>query len=198
VADRVSSHELILASHVILSTYGFWLPNDPRGSWSRFVASWELFMHGKATKVEVRHSVAHVVHDVDQRRAAKADLKYPPVRFTGIQAACVARGFATAIQDGRYIFYACCILPEHVHLVVADHARPVRQIVGHLKANAVRQLREENLYPGEAPSPWGRGCWAVYLYSEADILRSVRYVENNPLKEAKRKQVWSFVTPLAP
>ena len=28
--------------HLIISAYGFWLPNDPRGSWSDFVGAWEL------------------------------------------------------------------------------------------------------------------------------------------------------------
>jgi hypothetical protein len=43
---------MILASHVIFSTYGFWLPNDPRGSWSDFVGAWELFRFGPATKTD--------------------------------------------------------------------------------------------------------------------------------------------------
>lgn len=30
---------MVLAYHVIFGAYGFWLPNDPRGSWSKFVAS---------------------------------------------------------------------------------------------------------------------------------------------------------------
>lgn len=27
----------MLGAHVIFGAYGFWLPNDPRGSWSEFV-----------------------------------------------------------------------------------------------------------------------------------------------------------------
>ncbi len=46
---------MALAYHVIFGTYGFWLPNDPRGSWSTFVGSWELYRFGKATKVTDRH-----------------------------------------------------------------------------------------------------------------------------------------------
>ena len=39
---------MIVGYHVIFGVYGFWLPNDPRGSWSEFVASWELARFGKA------------------------------------------------------------------------------------------------------------------------------------------------------
>jgi len=30
---------MVLAYRAILSMYGFWLPNDPRGSWSEFKES---------------------------------------------------------------------------------------------------------------------------------------------------------------
>ena len=73
---------MILAFHSIFTTYGFWLPNDPRGSWSDFVHSWELFRFGgPATKVAAKRSFAHDPHDAGFRRAAKEHLKYPPARF---------------------------------------------------------------------------------------------------------------------
>jgi REP element-mobilizing transposase RayT len=188
---------MILATHAIFSAYGFWLPNDPRGSWSKFVASWDLLKFGKATTVTTRRSVAHIQHDVDRRRAAKMELRYSPVRFSGVQALSIARGFSTAIRDGGYVVHACCILPDHVHLVVRDDVRPVRRIIGHLKADATRQLHADGIYTFPSSAPWGRNCWAVYLRSAEDIRRAIRYIENNPLKEGKRKQVWSFVRPFA-
>ena len=51
---------MIIGYHSIFGMYGFWLPNDPRGSGSDYVASWELFRHGAATKVASRRSVAHL------------------------------------------------------------------------------------------------------------------------------------------
>lgn len=45
---------MIVGYHLIFSAYGFWLPNDPRGSWSEFVGAWDLFQAGgKATKEKV-------------------------------------------------------------------------------------------------------------------------------------------------
>jgi hypothetical protein len=41
---------MIHAYHVVFGTYGFWLPNDPRGFWSDFVGAWELLPFGDATK----------------------------------------------------------------------------------------------------------------------------------------------------
>ncbi len=193
---------MILATHAIFSAYGFWLPNDPRGSWSTFVASWELFKYGPATTVSTRRSIAHRPHDVQLRRAAKSALNHSPVQFTGIQARAVARGFAQAVRDGGYKIHACSILPDHVHAVIVRHARPARNIVAHLKSAATMQLRRESLHPFQTdlgpderwPSPWSRRCWTVFLDSPTDVRRAIRYVENNPLKEGKRQQVWSFVT----
>ena len=49
--SQATGLDMVLASHLIISAYGFWLPNDPRGSWSDFVGSWELLKFGPATKV---------------------------------------------------------------------------------------------------------------------------------------------------
>src|SRR3954451_13876362 len=45
--------------HLIMTAYGFWLPNDPRGSWSHFVGAWEFYKFGPATKTTQKRSLAH-------------------------------------------------------------------------------------------------------------------------------------------
>jgi REP element-mobilizing transposase RayT len=192
--------------HVIFSTYGFWLPNDPRGSWSDWVRRWELVRFGKATKVNTRLSVAEIEHDHELRRAAKRALKYPEVQLSGRQAQAVAFGFRDAVEESGYVIHACSILPQHVHVVFGPHTRRVQRIVGHLKARATQQLTEDELHPlaqfhdpdGTTPSPWGRNCWKVFLYNERHLLQAIRYVEHNPEKDGKPRQNWSFVTPYAP
>ncbi|MBL7220222.1 MAG: hypothetical protein ISS69_08915 [Phycisphaerae bacterium] len=59
---------MVRAYHVIFSTYGFWLPNDPRGSWSDYVRSWEVFRYGPATKTVPRRSHGRDEHDHDIRK----------------------------------------------------------------------------------------------------------------------------------
>ena len=48
---------MVHAYHVVLPAYGFWLPNDPRGSWSEFVGRWELLRFGRATKALPRRAL---------------------------------------------------------------------------------------------------------------------------------------------
>jgi hypothetical protein len=109
----------VRAYHVIFTAYGFWLPNDPRGSWSDFVRSWELFLAGgPATKVTTRQSLARVPHDRAARLRVKEALRYPPVVFTGRQAQSIGQGFARIVTKSNYRVYACSILPAHVHMVL--------------------------------------------------------------------------------
>src|SRR5437870_11369696 len=103
---------MVLGYHMIISAYGFWLPNDPRGSWSDFVRAWELERFGPATKVETRRSVADKTHDFRARQNAKKALRYPPVSFTGIQARAIGLGFANFLDRSGVTIWACSILPE--------------------------------------------------------------------------------------
>jgi REP element-mobilizing transposase RayT len=197
---ELKSAVMVLAYHIIFTAYGFWLPNDPRGSWSEWVASWELLKFGRATTIYTRSSVAHAEHDWQWRRAAKAALKHAPVKFTGVQALSISKGFAKACRDSGYVLRALSILEDHVHGVLDRHERAAEQVVGHLKSAASRQLRIDGLHPfddgGERiPSVWAEGCWKRFLNSGDEIIHAVDYTDENPIKEGKRRQHWSLVTP---
>src|SRR5579864_6353172 len=96
----------VIAYHLIITTYGFWLPNDPRGSWSDFVGAWELLRFGPATKTVARRSAAHDPHDVKLRLEAKKYLARKPVEFTGLQARAVARGFGDYCRRSGCVVFA--------------------------------------------------------------------------------------------
>jgi REP element-mobilizing transposase RayT len=189
--------------HVIWGAHGFWLPNDPRGSWSDFVASWELARFGPATKSLERRDVEAAQWRA-WRAAAESALRCPSVHFTGIQARAIGRGFANLVRKGGLTVWACSILPEHVHLVIARHTYKVEQICNLLKGDATKVLQAESLHPlaayavgGKAPSPWAVKQWKVYLDTEDAIEAAIEYVEANPEKEGKPRQKWPFVTPFA-
>lgn len=190
----------MIAFHLIISAYGFWLPNDPRGSWSDFVAAWELQKFGLATKVNDQRNYAKDSHDVELRRAAKFALKYPAVRFTDAHRTAIAAGFGRACRDANYQCFACCIGYDHAHLVMARHERQITVIAGHLKAAATRSLAEENLHPlahfigkrGGPPTPWSEGCWKVFIDTEAQCDAAIEYVARHPRKEGLADQRWTF------
>ena len=193
--------DMIHGYHVIFGAYGFWLPNDPRGSWSDFVAAWELLRFGSATKGLTRIELNS--EQEAARQQAKSCLQHPAVEFSGLQARAAGRGFANARTKSNLTIWACSILPCHAHLVIARHTYKVEYIVGLLKGEATKQLNSERLHPltgyvngqRETPTPWNVKAWKVYLDSEQGIENAIRYVEENPEKEKKPRQVWNFVTP---
>ncbi len=192
---------MVYGYHLTLSMYGFWLPNDPRGSWSDYVRSWELYRYGSATQVDMVKSVAYKPHNSKLRMQAKTSLRYPPVQLTGQQARAVIRGFADYIEKSKVIIWACAILRDHIHMVIARHHYPIEQIANLLKGAATRRLINEKVHPfaqrvsssQRPPSVWGRLQWIVYLNTDEQIRHAIRYVENNPIKEGLKKQQWPFV-----
>jgi REP element-mobilizing transposase RayT len=192
--------------HVILPVYGFWLPNDPRGSWSKFVAKWEIARFGKPRRTHERRSLRELsVAEIKQRDAARAALKYPPVRLSGVQARCVGRGFAQQVQKSGYIVWACAIMPEHTHLVLDRHRYAAEQMANLLRGAATRQLMEEGCHPladfaedgQRPPGMWAARPWKFFLDSDEAIMDAIHYVQNNPIEEGKPPQHWNFVTPYA-
>jgi REP element-mobilizing transposase RayT len=192
--------------HIILPCYGFWLPNDPRGSWSDYVARWELARFGKSTKLLEQRTLSHLSpQELAMREAALAELLYPPVVLTGEQALSVGRGFGILSAKSGYSIWACAVLPYHTHLVVARHYYKAEQMANLLKGAATRQLREDQNHPlaefvnpeGKVPGMWSENQWIVYLNSEVEIENAMAYVIENPAKEGKPIQDWSFITPFS-
>jgi REP element-mobilizing transposase RayT len=202
----MESTDEVIAYHVTFGTYGFWLPNDPRGSFSNAVRAPHLRPFGPATKVDHRESVAHVEHDTEFRRQAKRALIRPKVVLNEQQIARVAAGFETQIEKSGYQVFACAILAQHVHLVIAHHRYSIEQVVRLLKQSATAQLIAHDLHPfttqrsprGTLPSVWEQDFWKVFLYTYDDVFGAIAYVQDNPEKDSKPRQTWPFVKMLEP
>jgi REP element-mobilizing transposase RayT len=190
--------------HLIFSTYGFWLPNDPRGSGSSRVRAQHIYdAGGEATKVTTTHSLATAPHDRRARLAAKQALKFPPVVFSGSQARAIAEGFAVICPKVGLVIRACAIMPEHVHVVVAAHRFGGDAVIACLKRAGTRALNDAGQHPlaafarksGKHPCPWAEGGWKVYLNTVQEMRDRIRYVEGNPIRAGFKRQRWSFVAP---
>ena len=183
-----------LAYHFAFSAYGFWLPNDPRGSYSTRVAAGHLQRFGPATTTAERRSLARRPHDRAVRLAAKAALKHPPAIFTDEQIRSVGWGFADAAAESGYRVFACAILPSHVHLVLARPPGEPKRLIGHFKSRATHALKRDGLWEPGRPVWTRKGGWTVYLDAPRDVRRAVRYVRDNPEKDDRPPQRWWFET----
>jgi REP-associated tyrosine transposase len=191
----------IIAYHIVFGAYGFWLPNDPRGSWSKYVWTKRLQPFGRPEPV--RAGYEPTIDDELRRLEMKRQLCYPAVRFSGEQALVVANGFAEIIHRLGLVIYAAAIVPDHVHLVAARQEMHAETIAGYLKRAAARKLRKENVHPlaayrdsrGRLPSPWVEHGWKVFLHTPEEIELAILYVTNNPLEAGLRAQRWSWIKP---
>jgi hypothetical protein len=107
----------VIAHHLVWTTYGTWLGNDPRGSMSRSVYTPAL-----AELAEPHYGRRRVqpsrraVRDFYENAAPK--LQFPVVRFNAAQIQALGHAFAEIIEKHHYTCYASAIMPDHVHLVI--------------------------------------------------------------------------------
>lgn len=194
---------MVDAYFVSWGCYGFWPPNDPRGSWSQTVRAPHLRQFGAAATVNTSQSLAHNTHDRSLRWRIKEALKYPAVTFTPAQVQIVGQGFSEAVQRTGCIIHACAIMPDHVHIVVARHRYSIEQLVIQLKGGASDCLRRNQLHPlenhissdGTLPKMWEKGSWNVFLNGSTQIMEKIDYTNRNPPRAGLPRQDWDFITP---
>ena len=138
----------VIGFHVIGCTYGFWLPNDERGSGSDFVRSDALTKFGPANPVNHTRSVARKPHDREIRQLALNALRYPPVVLTNAQIDSACRGVATEVERFRAApMYVFAQLRNHFHFVCGPCRYDIRRFEARIKGAATKQLLADNLHP---------------------------------------------------
>jgi REP element-mobilizing transposase RayT len=182
---------IVIAYHLIWTVYGYWLPNDPRGSMSKTIASDVIAdlgeLHFGRKKVQPAASVLHEFHE-KSRDVLKHDLLiFQPVDFLRI-----AKSLEAAIVEHQYTCYACAIMPDHVHLLIRKHKHQAEEMLENLQNASRLQLCSEGMRPADHPV-WGGPGWKVFLDSPTDIRRAIRYIEGNPVRWRLPRQTWPFV-----
>ena len=183
---------MVAAHHLIWTAYGWWLPNDPRGSSSRELRIPQLAALGdlhRGRKV-IQPSRDELLAFYDR---AAANLKHELLTFTPQQCGCVAAGLGEAARAFGYTVYAAAAMPDHVHVCVRKHRDRGERMIENFQA-ATRDLLRERGYRDEEHPVWGGPGWNVFLNTPADIRRVVRYVQQNPVKIGWPVQQWDWVT----
>jgi len=122
---------MVAAYHLIWTTYGSWLPNDPRGSNSEEVCCAKIAQLGELHVGRKRIQPAgQVIQEFYE--AAHGVLKHDLLTFSPKEVETLACGFAEVIKKRTYTCYACAIMPDHIHLIIrtsssANIATPPKQ-----------------------------------------------------------------------
>src|SRR5437016_5755468 len=100
---------MVIAYHLIWTLYGWWLPNDLRGSMSKFIASDVIAelgaLHYGRKRVQPCSSEIRRFYEI-----AAGKLKFPLLSLCAADFEIVAQAFAHVIQVQRYTCYACAIM----------------------------------------------------------------------------------------
>ena len=186
---------MIAGHHLVWTVYGYWLPNDLRGSMSHEIRSAEIAKLGELHYGRRRTQPTGKEMDAFREEVAEV-LKFPLLNFTEKEVAVVAQSFAEVIRKANYTCYACAIMPDHVHLLIRKHRDQPDQMI-ELFQNESRSAVLAKAQPNRATEHpvWGGSGWKVYLRSRAAIERTVKYIENNPVKIGRPIQRWDFVRP---
>jgi REP element-mobilizing transposase RayT len=119
---------MVVGHHLIWTAYGWWLPNDPRGSSShevRVAPMAELgdLHHGRKT---VQPRSAEIRQFYDQARDI---LKHELLALSADDICVVGRCLGQVIQRSGYTCYACAVMPDHVHLLIRRHRDKAEMMV---------------------------------------------------------------------
>jgi REP element-mobilizing transposase RayT len=181
---------LIIAYHAIFTTYGTWLPNDPRGSFSKEIYNAELKALGE---IEYGRQDPQPPRKTIKRFwvTSAPKLSRRPYFINDSTRPIVAEGFAQVVERLDLIVHACAIMDDHVHMLVLRSKYQIEYLVNQFKGAATHAL-------GLKVTPWTRGCWKVFVNDEGTFRSAVDYIEMNPIKAGLSLQNWRFVTQLPP
>jgi REP element-mobilizing transposase RayT len=184
---------MVIAYHLIWTAYGYWLPNDPRGSMSKTIASNVIADLGAIHygRKRVQPSSREVR---EFREKAKHALKHPVLGFKISESSVIADGLADAIRRHNYTCYTCAIMPDHVHVIIHKHKHQAEDMLENLQESSRLRLRTAGLQSSDHPV-WGGPGWKVFLDTPTDIRRIIRYIDENPPKWRLPRQQWPFVKP---
>jgi len=184
---------MIAGYHLIWTAYGHWLPNDPRGSTSskvhcaRIASLGEL--HYGRRRIQPAGRVIRKFYD-----AAQGVLQHKLLTFTKKDVETIACGFAEVIKQRTYTCYACAIMPDHIHLLIRKHRDQAEEMIAHFQQKSRHAiLAQTDSQHGPEHPIWGGPGWKVFFETRQDMERTVRYVEQNPVKVGQPRQRWPFV-----
>ena len=179
---------MIIAYHAIFTTYGTWLPNDPRGSFSEKTYKEQLsvlgdIQYGRQYPQPPNGELAQLWSL--SRRKLSRDSFFIDDRTR----ATVAEGFAQVTSRLNLNVGACAIMNDHVHLLIMRERHKIEYLVGQFKGAATKAL-------GRDVTAWTKGCWKVFIDKETAMYAAATYIEQNPIVAGWGGQTWGFVTPL--
>ena len=185
---------MVAGYHLIWTVYGYWLPNDPRGSTSTEIRVEPIRplgdIHYGRKPVQPWFAEIRAFHE-----QARDILKHPVLTFDDDEIALVGKTIGEAVAERGTICHACAVMPDHAHLLIrrqGDRAEDMIQLFQETtRAALIGAGKRAATHP-----VWTAGAgWKGFLNTQRDFLREIEYIGRNPLKIGRPEQDWDFVVP---
>jgi REP element-mobilizing transposase RayT len=148
-----------LAYFISFRTYGTWLHGDSRGSIDRY--------HN-------RYRSPYIPPNAKWHRYNLQQLKTAPLILGAGQRKSIEAAIRETCRIRNWTLLAFNARTNHVHTVETAN-RSSERVLTAFKANATRQLREDNLWPHKF-SPWARKGSKRKLWNEQSVAIAIDYV----------------------
>lgn len=166
--------------HITLSTYGNWLPGDPRG-------------------FRTRHHREHVEGDYQsppskgtyekRYKQSKTMLLIPPRKLTKAERKTILHAFVYRLQSKNAVVAALAVGATHVHVIVKYKPADIRGVIGDAKRHAWHVLYRQ----GTSGRLWAKRSRAERIRNRPHQLNAVRYVLRHQKSGAA---VWRYGDPI--
>ena len=175
---------MVAGYHLIWTVYGYWLPNDPRGSTSKEVrveAVKPLGDHHFGRKAQQPSSKQ--LHEF--LKGAHDTLAHSVLPFDDDDIILVGATLGRQIGDRGYVCYACAVMPDHVHMVIRRNGDRAEEMIAHFQKEAKAAL----INAGKRAvnhSVWTDGPgWKTFINSQQQFRSEIMYIQRNPEKIGK-------------
>jgi putative transposase len=127
-------------------------------------------------RIEVLRSLPDAMLQVDQ----ELDAGLGACWLGNAEIAALTQETLLHFDEERYRLLAWCIMPNHVHVVA-------EMLAGHSMSNVVKSwksftARQANARLGRTGAFWEPDYFDRYMRNEDHLMRTIDYVENNPVK----------------
>ena len=123
---------IVIAHHLIFTAYGWWLPNDPRGSNSKTIRNDVIAELGEIHFGRKRVQPASGVIGEFYREADKR-LRHELLIFSERDVAAIATAVEEGTKEQRYTSWACAVVPDDVHVLIRKSKTSAEGLVDRLQ-----------------------------------------------------------------
>ncbi len=162
--------------HLILTTYGTWLPGDPRGFRTR--------QHREHVEGDYKNPPARGEHGTLETTARKS-LKQPPVQLSSAHQAIVGAALRERLEGLAALVVCVAVSSRHAHLLAKMPRDEVSNWTGAAKRHAWFVMRD-NGWQGKL---WGKRSKPVYVRDREHQLNVFRYIVEH---ESVGAWVWKW------